>query len=78
MSIAAPDDFYEFLDCPTIGCKGLGSTRGPKYSMHSSAEDCPLSDRNLFSEKKLPDRLLSPGRSVESVIPVSREPKEKV
>lgn len=73
-----PDDFYECLDCPTIGCKGIGHASGPKHSTHSSTEDCPLSDQNLFTEKKLPDRLLSPGRSVESVVPKSREPKEKV
>ncbi|KAJ8911381.1 hypothetical protein NQ315_014212 [Exocentrus adspersus] len=71
-----PDDVYDFLECPTVGCKGQGHTKGPKYATHSSQKYCPYAEENIDAERVLPDRLLSPDRSPEAVVPVSREPKE--
>ncbi|KAL3268518.1 hypothetical protein HHI36_007628 [Cryptolaemus montrouzieri] len=72
-----PEDVYDFLECTTIGCKGQGHILGPAQPTHSSLKDCPYADENLSKERKLPDRLLSPDRFVEAVVPVSRGPKEK-
>lgn len=74
----APDDVYDFLECPTVGCRGQGHITGAKYSTHSLPSECPYSDENIHREHILPDRLLSPDRQLESVIPISREPKEKM
>nr|CAH7713548.1 unnamed protein product [Callosobruchus chinensis] len=71
-----PDDVYDFLECPTVGCRGLGHIRGPKFSTHSTQKYCPYAEENIDLEKILPDRLLSPDRTPASVEPVSREPKE--
>lgn len=43
--------------CPTVGCRGVGHIRGPKYNGHHSAFGCPYSDTNLRKELVLPDRL---------------------
>uniref|UniRef100_A0A6P7F9P8 Lethal(3)malignant brain tumor-like protein 3 n=1 Tax=Diabrotica virgifera virgifera TaxID=50390 RepID=A0A6P7F9P8_DIAVI len=71
-----PDDVYDFLECPTVGCRGQGHIKGPKFATHSTQNHCPYSEGNLDIEKILPDRLLSPDRSPAAVVPVSREPKE--
>ncbi|CAG9861922.1 unnamed protein product [Phyllotreta striolata] len=71
-----PDDVYDFLECPTVGCRGQGHIKGPKFQTHSTPKHCPYSDENLDVDKIVPDRLLSPDRSPEAVIPVSREPKD--
>ncbi|KAK5644764.1 hypothetical protein RI129_006064 [Pyrocoelia pectoralis] len=73
-----PDDVYDFLECPTVGCRGQGHINGPKLSTHSTTTDCPYSDENLAKDHVLPDRLLSPDRQPEAVVPISREPKEKL
>lgn len=72
-----PDDVYDFLDCPTIGCKGFGHSAGSKYTTHATVKDCPYTDENLSLEKTLPDRLL-PDLEIAAIVPVSREPKDKV
>ncbi|KAK9877329.1 hypothetical protein WA026_017725 [Henosepilachna vigintioctopunctata] len=72
-----PEDVYDFLECPTIGCKGQGHVLGAEKTTHSSVKDCPYADENLTGDRKVPDRLQSPDRFVEAVVPVSREPKEK-
>ncbi|KAF5279221.1 hypothetical protein FQR65_LT03469 [Abscondita terminalis] len=72
-----PDDVYDFLECPTVGCRGQGHVGGSKYSTHSTTADCPYSDENLSRDHILPDRLLSPDTQPEAVVPISREPKEK-
>ncbi|XP_057664537.1 lethal(3)malignant brain tumor-like protein 4 [Diorhabda carinulata] len=71
-----PDDVYDFLECPTVGCRGQGHIKGPKFAVHSTPKYCPYSDENLDIEKIVPDRLLSPDKSPAAVVPVSREPKE--
>lgn len=71
-----PDDVYDFLECATVGCRGQGHIKGPKYATHTSPKYCPYSDENLDVDRRLPDRLLSPDREIESVVPISREPKE--
>ncbi|XP_060529402.1 lethal(3)malignant brain tumor-like protein 4 isoform X2 [Cylas formicarius] len=71
-----PDDVYDFLECPTVGCRGLGHIKGLKYPTHNSRKYCPYAEENIDMERRLPDRLLSPDRNPEAVIPVSREPKE--
>lgn len=76
MSFTAPDDVYDFVECRTVGCKGIGHIKGPRYPTHSAQKHCPYAEENLDLEKKLPDRLLSPDKSPEEVVPVSREPKE--
>ncbi|XP_017768367.1 PREDICTED: lethal(3)malignant brain tumor-like protein 3 isoform X2 [Nicrophorus vespilloides] len=73
-----PNDVYDFLECATIGCKGQGHIQGPIHSTHSSPKFCPYADENIDMEKILPDRLLSPDRQVEAVVPVSREPRDKI
>lgn len=74
-----PDDVYDFMECPTVGCRGLGHTNGPQYPTHSSRKNCPYADENLDLESRvLPDRLLSPDRTLNAVIPVQREPKDKL
>ncbi|CAH0554527.1 unnamed protein product [Brassicogethes aeneus] len=72
-----PDDVYDFLECPTVGCRGQGDVRGPKYQTHSTQKHCPYAEENIDAEKILPDRLLSPDKLLEAVVPVSREPREK-
>ncbi|KAF5273813.1 hypothetical protein FQA39_LY00928 [Lamprigera yunnana] len=72
-----PDDVYDFLECPTVGCRGQGHFGGAKYSTHSTTVDCPYSDENIDREHVLPDRLLTPDTQPEAVVPISREPKEK-
>lgn len=69
---------YDFLECPTIGCRGQGHIRGPKYPTHSNPKHCPYAEDNIDAEKILPDRLLSPDRQLNEVVPVSREPKDKL
>ncbi|KAG5900209.1 hypothetical protein JTB14_008091 [Gonioctena quinquepunctata] len=71
-----PDDVYDFLECPTVGCRGQGHIKGPKFATHSTQKHCPYAEENIDAEKVLPDRLLSPDKSPEAVVPVSREPKE--
>ncbi|CAH1155941.1 unnamed protein product [Phaedon cochleariae] len=71
-----PEDVYDFLECPTVGCRGQGHIQGPKFSSHSTLKYCPYAEENIDLEKILPDRLLSPDKSPEAVVPVSREPKE--
>ncbi|XP_076266492.1 lethal (3) malignant brain tumor isoform X1 [Rhynchophorus ferrugineus] len=71
-----PDDVYDFLECPTVGCRGEGHTLGLKYTTHSVQKYCPYAEVNIDADKILPDRLLSPDRSPEAKIPVSREPKD--
>ncbi|CAH1991418.1 unnamed protein product [Acanthoscelides obtectus] len=71
-----PDDVYDFLECPTVGCRGLGHIRGPKFGTHSTQKYCPYAEENIDVEKIVPDRLLSPDRTPASVEPISREPKE--
>nr|XP_023027008.1 lethal(3)malignant brain tumor-like protein 3 isoform X1 [Leptinotarsa decemlineata]XP_023027014.1 lethal(3)malignant brain tumor-like protein 3 isoform X1 [Leptinotarsa decemlineata]XP_023027020.1 lethal(3)malignant brain tumor-like protein 3 isoform X1 [Leptinotarsa decemlineata] len=71
-----PDDVYDFLECPTVGCRGVGHIKGPKFATHSVEKNCPYAEDNVDAEKVLPDRLLSPDKSPEAVVPVSREPKE--
>ncbi|XP_025837598.1 lethal(3)malignant brain tumor-like protein 3 isoform X3 [Agrilus planipennis] len=66
-----PDDVYDFLECPTVGCRGVGHIRGPKYPTHSSQNDCPYAEENIDKENILPDRLLTPDCQVEAVVPVS-------
>ncbi|KAJ3655676.1 hypothetical protein Zmor_014797 [Zophobas morio] len=73
-----PDDVYDFLECPTVGCRGMGHIQGPKFATHSEQKFCPYAEDNIDVEKVLPDRLLSPDRLIEAVVPVSREPREKV
>ncbi|KRT81389.1 Sterile alpha motif containing protein [Oryctes borbonicus] len=72
-----PDDVYDFLECPTVGCRGQGHIKGPKFSTHSTQKHCPYADENIDQEHGLPDRLLSPDRQLEAVVPISREPREK-
>ncbi|KAI4461398.1 polycomb group protein [Holotrichia oblita] len=72
-----PDDVYDFLECPTVGCRGQGHIKGPKFATHSTQKHCPYADENIDQEHTLPDRLLSPDRQLEAVVPVSREPREK-
>lgn len=60
-----------------MGCRGQGDIRGPKYLTHSTQKYCPYAEENIDADKVLPDRLLSPDRTLEAVIPVSREPREK-
>lgn len=43
--------------CPTVGCRGVGHIRGPKYSHHHSLFGCPYSETNLRKDLVLPDRL---------------------
>ncbi|KAJ0022622.1 hypothetical protein NQD34_014756 [Periophthalmus magnuspinnatus] len=43
--------------CPTVGCRGVGHIRGPKYSNHHSLFGCPYSETNLRRDLVLPDRL---------------------
>lgn len=74
--ISAPDDVYDFLECPTVGCRGQGHIKGPKFATHSIQKHCPYADENLDIEKILPDRLLSPDKTPEAVVPVTREPKD--
>lgn len=76
MIFLAPDDVYDFVECRTVGCKGTGHIKGPKYMTHSAQKHCPYAEENLDREKILPDRLLSPDKSPEEAVPVSREPKE--
>ncbi|CAH1115475.1 unnamed protein product [Psylliodes chrysocephalus] len=71
-----PDDVYDFLECPTVGCRGQGHIKGPKFATHSIQKHCPYADENLDIEKILPDRLLSPDKTPEAVVPVTREPKD--
>ncbi|KAL1494237.1 hypothetical protein ABEB36_009860 [Hypothenemus hampei] len=71
-----PDDVYDFLECPTIGCKGQGHISGLKFLNHSSQKYCPYADANIDCEKTLPDRLLSPDRSPEAKEPISRQAKD--
>uniref|UniRef100_A0A1Y1M760 SAM domain-containing protein n=1 Tax=Photinus pyralis TaxID=7054 RepID=A0A1Y1M760_PHOPY len=71
-----PNDVYDFLECPTVGCRGQGHVMGAKFSTHSTTADCPYSDENLGREHVLPDRLSSPDRRPQAVVPVSREPKD--
>lgn len=74
ITFAAPDDVYDFLDCPTFGCKGQGHIDGAKYRTHNNPKFCPYSEENLDLDKKMRDRLLSPDRELESVVPISRDP----
>ncbi|XP_072307383.1 lethal(3)malignant brain tumor-like protein 4 [Eucyclogobius newberryi] len=60
--------------CPTLGCRGVGHIRGPKYSNHHSLFGCPYSETNLRKDLLLPNRLgpepglsLLPNRPVEEV-----------
>lgn len=71
-----PEDAYDSMGCPTVGCRGDGHKAGPKFDMHSSDKNCPYAEWNLNIEKIVPDRLLSPDKSPAAVVPVSREPKE--
>ncbi|XP_022916154.1 lethal(3)malignant brain tumor-like protein 4 isoform X2 [Onthophagus taurus] len=74
-----PDDVYDFLECPTVGCRGQGHIQGPSYQTHSNQKYCPYADENIDNiEHNLPDRLLSPDRQLEAVVPVSREPRERI
>lgn len=63
------------MECPTVGCRGIGHVNGPRLRLHSNQKFCPYSDENI-DLKILPDRLLSPDRHVESAVPVQREPKD--
>ncbi|XP_030754394.1 lethal(3)malignant brain tumor-like protein 4 [Sitophilus oryzae] len=71
-----PDDVYDFLECPTVGCRGQGHKLGLKHSTHSSQKYCPYAEANVDTDKIIPDRLLTPDRSPEAKVPVSREPKD--
>ncbi|XP_036375276.1 lethal(3)malignant brain tumor-like protein 4 [Megalops cyprinoides] len=44
--------------CPTLGCRGVGHIRGPRYTGHHSAFGCPYSEMNMKKEVALPDRLV--------------------
>lgn len=73
-----PDDVYDFLECPTVGCRGVGSTLGPAHTAHTSPAHCPYSDEHLNALdqwRTLPDRLLSPNRKPERAVVVSRGPQ---
>lgn len=74
----APDDVYDFLECATVGCRGVGHIKGPKFPTHTNQRYCPYADENIDQERSLPDRLLSPDQHLEAVVPVSREPREKL
>lgn len=76
--LPAPDDVYDFLECVTVGCRGQGHIKGPKFSTHHNQKYCPYAEENIDQEKILPDRLLSPDQQPEAVVPVSREPREKM
>ncbi|XP_064211247.1 lethal(3)malignant brain tumor-like protein 4 isoform X2 [Tribolium castaneum] len=73
-----PDDVYDFLECPTVGCRGMGHIQGPKFATHSEQKYCPYAEDNIDVDRVLPDRLLTPDRLVEAVVPVSREPRDKI
>lgn len=67
------------MECPTVGCRGKGHIEGAKYATHSEQKYCPYAEDNIDSERTLPDRLQSPDRLTEAVIPVQREPtREKM
>ncbi|KAH1009033.1 hypothetical protein HUJ04_001462 [Dendroctonus ponderosae] len=70
-----PDDVYDFLECPTVGCRGQGHINGTSTT-HSSQKHCPYAEVNIDREKVLNDRLLSPDRSPEAKEPISRQPKD--
>lgn len=76
--VTAPEDVYESYECPTVGCRGVGHIRGAKYTTHTTAADCPYSDENLEAEFVLADRLTITDQDFtqESVVPVSREPRD--
>ncbi|KAJ8984800.1 hypothetical protein NQ317_003714 [Molorchus minor] len=71
-----PDDVYDFLECPTVGCRGQGHIKGAQCATHSIQKYCPYAEENIDIDRIVPDRLLSPDLSPEAVVPVSREPKE--
>lgn len=73
----APDDVYDFLQCVTVGCRGVGHIKGPKFAKHANQKYCPYAEENIDLEKVLPDRLLTPDQAPEAVVPVSRDPIEK-
>uniref|UniRef100_A0A3B4BHN4 SAM domain-containing protein n=1 Tax=Periophthalmus magnuspinnatus TaxID=409849 RepID=A0A3B4BHN4_9GOBI len=58
--------------CPTVGCRGVGHIRGPKYSNHHSLFGCPYSETNLRRDLVLPDRLGS--ETGLSLLPHSPQP----
>lgn len=72
-----PDDVYDFMECATIGCRGIGNMKGQLLSTHNSLKYCPYAEANIDIDTLLPDRLLSPDRELEAIVPVSREPRTK-
>ncbi|XP_063227929.1 lethal(3)malignant brain tumor-like protein 3 isoform X2 [Bacillus rossius redtenbacheri] len=43
--------------CPTVGCKGVGHVKGPKFPNHNTVAACPYASQNLSVDGHIPDRL---------------------
>lgn len=76
--LAPQDLYYNFEECPTLGCRGIGHILGALYETHNNAKDCPYSDENLIDPPVLQDRLRLFDTDIkpEAVVPISREPRK--
>lgn len=58
------EDMKIIARCGIPGCKGEGHVKGPKYTTHVTAQNCPYAPENLVKDGHLPDRLTSGNDSV--------------
>ncbi|KER21683.1 hypothetical protein T265_10053 [Opisthorchis viverrini] len=56
--------------CPTVGCKGYGHVKGPRYSYHQRVSGCPYADANLKRDVIRPHERLA-SNNIASPVPDS-------
>ncbi|TGZ64172.1 hypothetical protein CRM22_006514 [Opisthorchis felineus] len=56
--------------CPTVGCKGYGHVKGPRYSYHQRVSGCPYADANLKRDVIRPHERLA-SSNIASPVPDS-------